>query len=49
MTELAIKPDEIRSAIEQYVDSYQPEATREEVGIVLETGDGIARVEGLHS
>jgi F-type H+-transporting ATPase subunit alpha len=49
MTELAIKPEDIRSAIEQYVDSYQPEATREEVGVVMETGDGIARVEGLHS
>jgi F-type H+-transporting ATPase subunit alpha len=29
--------------------SYTPEVTREEVGIVTETGDGIARVEGLPS
>ena len=29
--------------------SYAPETTREEVGRVTETGDGIARVEGLHS
>src|SRR5436305_5110936 len=47
MTELTISPDEIRSAIEGYVSSYSPEASREEVGVVAETGDGIARVEGL--
>ena len=49
MTELTIRPDEIRSAIETYVESYQPGNAREEVGRVTETGDGIARVEGLHS
>src|SRR3954449_11757697 len=49
MTELTIRPDEIRSAIETYVESYQPGNAREEVGRVIETGDGIARVEGLHS
>ncbi|MCU1690463.1 MAG: synthase alpha subunit, partial [Jatrophihabitantaceae bacterium] len=49
MTELTISADEIRSAIESYVSSYSPEASREEVGIVAETGDGIARVEGLPS
>ena len=47
MAELTISADEIRSAIESYVSSYSPEASREEVGIVAETGDGIARVEGL--
>ncbi len=49
MTELTIRPEEIRDAIERYVSSYTPETTREEVGRVLETGDGIARVEGLQS
>ena len=49
MTELTIRPDEIRSAIERNVQSYSPTTAREEVGRVLETGDGIARVEGLHS
>jgi len=49
MTELTISPEEIRSAIESYVASYSPEASREEVGVVAETGDGIARVEGLPS
>src|SRR6201996_8635147 len=49
MAELTISADEIRSAIEGYVSSYSAEATREEVGLVAETGDGIARVEGLPS
>src|SRR5436190_14619654 len=49
MAELTISADEIRSAIESYVSSYTPEASREEVGVVTETGDGIARVEGLPS
>src|SRR4249919_3746373 len=49
MTELTIRPDEIRTAIETYVEAYQPDNAREEVGRVAETGDGIARVEGLPS
>jgi F-type H+-transporting ATPase subunit alpha len=49
MAELTISADEIRSAIESYVSSYSPTASREEVGVVAETGDGIARVEGLPS
>ena len=49
MTELTIRPEEIRDAIERNVAAYAPETAREEVGRVMETGDGIARVEGLHS
>ncbi len=49
MTELTIRPEEIRDAIEKAVASYSATTTREEVGRVVETGDGIARVEGLHS
>ena len=49
MTELTIRPEEIRSAIERNVEEYSPTTAREEVGRVIETGDGIARVEGLHS
>ena len=49
MTELTISADEIRSAIESYVAEYSPEVTREEVGVVSDTGDGIANVEGLPS
>nr|MDQ3577166.1 F0F1 ATP synthase subunit alpha [Actinomycetota bacterium] len=49
MAELTISSDEIRSAIENYVSSYSPDVNREEVGIVSDTGDGIAHVEGLPS
>ncbi|MFM9134004.1 MAG: F0F1 ATP synthase subunit alpha [bacterium] len=49
MTELTIRPDEIRSAIERNVEAYAPTTAREEVGRVIETGDGLARVAGLHS
>ena len=49
MAELTISSEEIRSAIENYVSSYSPEVSREEVGTVSEVGDGIARVEGLPS
>ncbi|MFL6241285.1 MAG: F0F1 ATP synthase subunit alpha [Actinomycetes bacterium] len=49
MTELSIRPEEIRDALSRFVQSYEPESTREEVGRVTEVGDGIARVEGLHS
>ena len=49
MTELSISPDEIRAAIEANVSTFAPENAREEIGRVVETGDGIARVEGLHS
>jgi F-type H+-transporting ATPase subunit alpha len=49
MAELTISSEEIRSAIENYVSSYSPEISREEVGTVTDTGDGIAHVEGLPS
>lgn len=49
MAELTISSDEVRSAIEKYVSSYSPEVSREEVGVVTDTGDGIAHVEGLPS
>jgi F-type H+-transporting ATPase subunit alpha len=49
MAELTISSDEIRSAIESYVSSLETETSREEVGTVSDTGDGIAHVEGLPS
>ncbi|SFA91689.1 ATP synthase F1 subcomplex alpha subunit [Amycolatopsis marina] len=49
MAELTISSDEIRSAIENYVSSYSPDVSREEVGTVIDTGDGVAHVEGLPS
>ncbi|HEY6423799.1 MAG TPA: F0F1 ATP synthase subunit alpha [Pseudonocardiaceae bacterium] len=49
MAELTISSDEIRRAIENYVTSFSTEISREEVGLVVYAGDGIARVEGLPS
>ncbi|SFD50625.1 F0F1 ATP synthase subunit alpha [Streptomyces aidingensis] len=50
MAELTIRPDEIREALEEFVQSYTPDtASREEVGKVSVAGDGIAKVEGLPS
>ncbi|MBM3723239.1 MAG: F0F1 ATP synthase subunit alpha [Actinobacteria bacterium] len=49
MTEMQIRPEEIREAISQNLARFSPTSTREEVGRVIETGDGIARVEGLPS
>src|SRR3954467_5026741 len=50
MAELTIRPEEIRDALDAFVQSYDPgQASREEIGRVSEAGDGIARVEGLPS
>ncbi|ASR02689.1 MULTISPECIES: F0F1 ATP synthase subunit alpha [Gordonia] len=49
MAELTISPDEIKGAIEQYVSSFEAEASRDEVGIITDTSDGIAHVSGLPS
>jgi F-type H+-transporting ATPase subunit alpha len=49
MTEIQIRPEEIREAISKNLARFSPTSTREEVGRVIETGDGIARVEGLPS
>ncbi|RNM15297.1 F0F1 ATP synthase subunit alpha [Nocardioides pocheonensis] len=50
MTELSIRPEEIRDALAKYVADYQPAAaSKEEVGTVSSAGDGIARVTGLPS
>jgi F-type H+-transporting ATPase subunit alpha len=50
MAELTIRPEEIRDALREFVEQYEPEgAAKEEIGIVAEAGDGIAHVEGLPS
>ena len=50
MAELTIRPDEIRDALEHFVQAYEPdEASRQEIGTVADCGDGIAHVEGLPS
>ena len=50
MTELSIRPEEIRDALDSFVQSYEPQAAAsQEVGRVIDAGDGIAHVEGLPS
>lgn len=50
MAELSIRPEEIRDALDTAVSTYQPaNASREEIGRVTESADGIARVAGLPS
>jgi len=50
MADLKISPNEIRDALKDFVESYKPAAaSRDEVGYVIDAGDGIAHVEGLPS
>ncbi len=49
MAELTISADDIQGAIEEYVGSFTADTSREEVGTVIDAGDGIAHVEGLPS
>ena len=49
MAELTISADDIQGAIEEYVSSFTSDTAKEEVGTVVDTGDGIAHVEGLPS
>jgi len=49
MAELTISADDIQGAIEEYVSSFTSDTVKEEVGTVVDTGDGIAHVEGLPS
>ena len=48
MAELTISPDEIRTALKDFVKAYEPgKASTTEVGYVIDAADGIAHVEGL--
>ena len=49
MAELTISSADIESAIGDYVASFAPQSGREEIGTVVDAGDGIAHVEGLPS
>src|SRR5664280_2856544 len=49
MTELTISANEITDALRKHVTEYNPIVGAEQVGRVVEVGDGIARVSGLPS
>ena len=42
-----LKPEEISSIIKQQIESYNTRSKTEDVGYVLQSGDGIARIYGL--
>ena len=44
---VGIKPDEISAILKQQLSGFSSETELEEVGTVLQVGDGIARVYGL--
>src|SRR5215813_5653381 len=47
MAELTINPADITAVLRKQVEGFTPSLEREQVGRVLEVGDGIARVAGL--
>jgi F-type H+-transporting ATPase subunit alpha len=49
MTELTISASEITDALRKHVTDFNPAVAAEQVGRVVEVGDGIARVSGLPS
>ena len=49
MAELTISADDIQGAIDEYVSSFSSDTAREEIGTVIDAGDGIVHVEGLPS
>ncbi len=49
MTELTISANEITEALRKHVTDFDPTVVAEQVGRVVEVGDGIARVSGLPS
>ena len=47
MAELTIDASEITAALERHVEEYNPGIATEQIGRIVEVGDGIARVSGL--
>jgi F-type H+-transporting ATPase subunit alpha len=47
VAELTINADEIAAALQRHVTEYTPEVSTEQVGRIVEVGDGIARISGL--
>ena len=47
MADLTITAAEIAAALEQHLSGFRPEIVSEQVGQVIEVGDGIAHIEGL--
>src|SRR3954468_12911455 len=46
-TQLTINPDEITGVLRKHLEGFQPSVERQQVGRIVEVGDGIARIAGL--
>ena len=46
---MKLRPEEIASVLKSQIENYQAEVEVDEVGTVLEVGDGIARIYGLRN
>ena len=42
-----VRPDEVSAILREQLSNYKSEAELEEVGTVLQVGDGVARIYGL--
>ena len=47
MPELTINPNEITEVLRKHLEGYKPTLDRQQVGQIVEVGDGIARISGL--
>ncbi len=47
MSDLTITPEAIADVLRRHIEEWKPSSEIEEIGRVLETGDGIARISGL--
>src|SRR5438270_7644838 len=46
-TQLSIDPDEITGVLRRHLEGFRPEVEKQQVGRIIEVGDGIARISGL--
>ena len=46
-TQLSINPDEITGVLRRHLEGFRPEVEKQQVGRIVEVGDGIARISGL--
>src|SRR5436190_2040252 len=46
-TQLNINPDEITGVLRRHLEGFRPEVEKQQVGRIIEVGDGIARISGL--
>ncbi|MFP4148199.1 MAG: F0F1 ATP synthase subunit alpha [Nitriliruptoraceae bacterium] len=47
MADLQFRPEDISDAVRRMLEGYEPELAAEQVGRVIDTGDGIANISGL--